>query len=337
MSNGRKKGKIVKKSQIDQLLVKFFDFYRLRGMSDKTIERIWFNIRYFPKFIDGKEINKNTVREYILYLRCQKSKSTNGLGNGKELTTASVNSIISSMKQFVRWLWLEEGFLEDDLSGCIKALKRDAFFPTLLTIDEIRAIIHCPLKRDKWHQFLAREYFDFFFELIACTGLRRGEAIGLNVEDLDFEEMVLHVRRAKFDKPRLVPIPQNLGFSLQEWLERRKAKPEEPLFSSFLRNHERIKAATVIDELNRRARFLGIKKRVHLHLFRHCFITELIKSDAPAMKVARIVGHSSINSTLRYTHLVVDDLKGVIETHPLNKNLHVKTVQIPLLKNTVVN
>ena len=56
-----------------------------------------------------------------------------------------------------------------------------------------------------------------------------------------------------------------------------------------------------------------------MHLLRHSFITEMIKADAPAMKVARIVGHTDLQTTLRYTHLVVDDLKDTIEQHPLNK------------------
>lgn len=320
MSNTTKKGSFVKKSQIDAFLVKFFDFYRYRDMSEKTNERNWYNLRQFPDFIDGKEINKDTVRAYILYCKDQKSKSTNGLGKKKGLTTASVNSIISSMKQFLKWLWLEEGFLRDDISHCIKSLRLDPFFPDLLTVDEIRAIINCPREYDRWHNYLEREYYDFFIELVACTGMRRTEAISLDVGDLDFEEMVLRVRQAKFNKPRLVPLPVDLGIRLQDWLEnKRRAKPEEPLFKSFLKNHARAKASTFIFELKTRARILAIKKRVHLHLLRHCFITELIKAEASALKVARIVGHSSLNTTLRYSHLVVDDLKGTIENHPLNR------------------
>ena len=131
--------------------------------------------------------------------------------------------------------------------------------------------------------------------------------------------MVIRVRLAKFNKPRFVPLPIDLGIRLQDWVEnKRKAKPEEPLFKSFHKDARRAQASTFIFELKTRARILGIKKRVHLHLLRHCFITELIKAEAPALKVARIVGHTSINTTLRYTHLVVDDLKGVIENHPLN-------------------
>jgi integrase/recombinase XerD len=159
--------------------------------------------------------------------------------------------------------------------------------------------------------------------------MRRGEAISIDVGDMNFEEMVIRVRLAKFNKPRLVPLPIDLGIRLQDWVEnKRKAKPEEPLFKSFHKDARRAQASTFIFELKTRARILGIKKRVHLHLLRHCFITELIKAEAPALKVARIVGHTSINTTLRYTHLVVDDLKGVIENHPLNKSILTKDEDI---------
>lgn len=319
MSDPEKKVNFVQKSQIDQFLAKFFDFYRYRGMSEKTIERLWYNLRQFPEFIDGKEINKDTVRQYILCSGKQKSKSTNGLGNPKGLTIASINSITSSLKQFLKWLWLEESFLRDDISYCIKSQRNEPFFPDLLTIQEIKAIINCPREYDRWHNYLEREYYDFFIELVACTGMRRGEAISINVGDIDFEEMIVKVRLAKFNKPRLVPLPLDLGLRLQDWLENtRKAKPEEPLFRSFHKDARRAQVSTFIHELKTRARILGIKKRVHLHLLRHCFITELIRAEAPALKVARIVGHTSLNTTLRYSHLVVDDLKGVIENHPLN-------------------
>ena len=320
MSNRAKKGSFAEKSQIEAFLVKFFDSYRYRGMSEKTIERNWYNLRQFPAYIDGKEINKDTVRNYISHCKDQNSKSTNGLGQPKGLKTWSVNSVISSTKVFLRWMWLEEGFLEEDISHCIKSMRVPPFFPDLLTVEEIRAIISCPRNYDKWHNYLDRRYYDFFFELVACTGMRRSEAVYLDVGDLDFEDMVIRVRQAKFNKPRLVPLPVDLGARLQDWLEERKAKLEDPLFRSFLKNHKRVMAHTFINELKTRAKILGIKKRVHLHLLRHCFITELIKAEAPALKVARIVGHASLNTTLKYTHLVVDDLKGVIEAHPLNKS-----------------
>lgn len=320
MSYNKKREKIAKKVQMERFLGKFADFYRYRGLSELTIERNWYNLRQFPEFIDGKPINKDTVRDYVVYCKNKKSKSTNGLGQKKGLKTWSVNSIISSTKVFLRWLWLEEGYLEDDISYCIKSMRAEPFFPDLLTIDEIRALINCPRATDKYHFYLDRRVYDFFFELVACTGMRRGEACYLNCGDLDFDEMVIKARKTKFSKPRLVPLPVNLGMRLQDWIYERDASPEEPLFKSFHKDGRRVEAHTFINELKRRAKILGIKKRVHLHLLRHCFITELIKAEAPALKVARIVGHASLNTTLKYTHLVVDDLKDVISVHPLNSN-----------------
>jgi integrase/recombinase XerD len=148
-------------------------------------------------------------------------------------------------------------------------------------------------------------------------GLRKFEALGLKIGDFDFEEGILRITYAKGNKSRLVPIPEALGSRLKAWFTDRRANPTDWLFQS--RNGTPMGYSTLVGELKKRANLLGIKKRVHMHLFRHCFITELIKAEAPALKVARIVGHSSLNSTMRYTHLVVEDLKGTIEQHPLNR------------------
>jgi integrase len=186
-------------------------------------------------------------------------------------------------------------------------------------VEEIRAIINCPRKLDKYHSWVDKKPYNFFFELLACTGLRKFEAMGLKVQDLDFVERIIRVNTAKGNKARLVPLPRDLGRRLYFWFQERRAKPDEYIFQSTIKKGRMVGYHTLVDELKKRARILGINKRVHLHLLRHSFITELIKADAPAMKVARIVGHSSLNTTMRYTHLVVEDLKDTIETHPLNK------------------
>lgn len=141
----------------------------------------------------------------------------------------------------------------------------------------------------------------------------------LRVHDVDFVERIIRVRTAKGNKARLVPLPRDLGRRLYFWFQEREAKPIEYVFQSTIIKGRMVGYHTLVDELKRRAKILGINKRVHLHLLRHSFVTELIKADAPAMKVARIVGHSSLQTTLRYTHLVVEDLKETIESHPLNR------------------
>jgi site-specific recombinase XerD len=305
--------------EIEGLAYQFLEYLKYRGLSPKTIERHAANLNDFVPWLGSRKITKEVLREFIIYCRERKPRTNNGLSKGKGLSIYSINSFISTLKLFTRFLCLEESYLKEDFSGAIKSLPAKPFFPNLLTIQEIKAIIECPRQYDKHHSWVDRKPYDFFFELLACTGLRKFEAMELKVQDLDFVERIIRVRTAKGNKARLVPLPRDLGGRLYLWFQEREAKPTEYVFQSAIIKGRMVGYHTLVDELKRRAKILGINKRVHLHLLRHSFITELKKADAPAMKVARIVGHSSLQTTLRYTHLVVDDLKETIEAHPLNK------------------
>ncbi len=300
-----------------QYITRFLRFCEYRGLDSKTITRHRFNLNDFVDWLGRKQITKETLREFILYSKNRKARTNNGLSQEVGLSIYSVNSFITSLKRFVYYLWSEEKVLQEDLSQSITSLPPKPFMPVLLTPMEIYAIINCPRKWDEHHSWIDRRKYDFFFELLACLGLRKFEALGLKVSDFDFEENILRITHGKGNKSRLVPVPEALGSRLRIWVEERGVKPTDWVFQS--RNGTRIGYSTLRDELKKRAKLLGIKKRVHMHLFRHCFITELIKAESPVLKVARIVGHASLNTTMRYTHLVVDDLKDTIEAHPLNK------------------
>lgn len=297
-------------------ITRFLRFCEYRGLDSKTIARHRFNLNNFVAWLGRKQISKETLREFILYSKNRKARTNNGLSQESGLSINSVNSFVSSLKRFVYYLWDEEKFLQEDLSQSITSLPPKPFMPVLLTPVEIYAIITCPRKWGKYHTWIDRRKYDFFFELLACLGLRKFEALGLKVSDFNFDESILRITHAKGNKSRLVPIPEALGSRLRVWFENTQAKPTDWVFQS--RNSTKIGYSTLKDELTKRANLLGIKKRVYMHLFRHCFITELIKAEAPALKVARIVGHANLNTTMRYTHLVVDDLKSTIEQHPLN-------------------
>lgn len=301
---------------IKEYVNRFFNFCEYQGLNHKTIIRHEFNLRGFIKWLEDKPINKETLRNFIVFQKNRKPRTCNGLSNKDELSTYTLNSYIATLKKFVYFLWSEEGYLSEDLTGAIHSLRQKTFMPILLTPYEIYSLINCPRKWGIHHLWVDRRKYDIFFELLACMGMRKFEALGLKVEDFNFKEGILRITYGKGGKGRIIPIPSQIASKLQNWFEDRKAKSSDWVFQS--RNKTQIGYSTFVDELKKRAKILGIKKRVHMHLFRHCFITELIKADVAALKVARIVGHSSLNSTMRYTHLVVEDLKGPIEQHPLN-------------------
>lgn len=89
-----------------------------------------------------------------------------------------------------------------------------------------------------------------------------------------------------------------------------------------------------IPKLTLRVKILGINKWVHLHLFRHTWITEDIRANLPTDKIMKISGHSSFQTHLRYTHLVGEDCKDAMDKHPLNKDRKRKEIEVEATKES---
>ena len=277
-------------------------YCKLRGLSILTLNKHLFNLGVFCKWLGRKDFNKEHLRGFVLYL----------LNKGWKPNT--INSAISTLK-ILSQLLFDQGVVENDLSGCLKSVKVDPFNPILLTLKEVEAIITCPRTWGKYHKWIDRRKYDFFFEILARCALRRNEAINLKVEDFDFENGTFKVV-GKGNKLRTIPIPSIIRAKLYLWFLERKAKPENWVFRG--QSGGRAGISTFKGELKKRLEILGIHKRVHLHLFRHTWITEAIRANLPTDKIMKISGHSSFQTHLRYTHLVGEDCKDTIDNHPLN-------------------
>jgi len=147
--------------------------------------------------------------------------------------------------------------------------------------------------------------------LIATTGCRLGEALSLTWNDLYGDPKAVLFRETKNGRNRLVPISDevySLLISQPHW-------NKEYVFGTMFSGRVDHSAFGVI--LKKRAEKAGIKKLVFPHLFRHSFITEMIKAGVSVIHIARIVGHSDVSTTNLYAQLVIDDLAEVIHYHPL--------------------
>lgn len=156
--------------EIEGLAYQFLEYLKYRGLSPKTIERHDANLKDFISWLGNRKITKEVLRKFIIYCRERKPRITNGLSKEKGLSIYSINSFVSTLKLFTRFLCFEESYLKEDLSGAIKSLPSKPFFPNLLTIQEIKAIIECPRQYDEHHSWVDRKPYDFLFELLACMG-----------------------------------------------------------------------------------------------------------------------------------------------------------------------
>jgi len=144
-------------------------------------------------------------------------------------------------------------------------------------------------------------------ELVYSAGLRSAEAIGLDLGDVDFEQELVHVRRGKGGKERVVP----LGEEAAHWVARyvREARPE-------LANGAN--DALFISARGRRLDTSTLRRIApHPHRLRHAFATHLLEGGADLRTIQELLGHNSLSTTQMYSHVDARRLRKVYDSaHP---------------------
>jgi len=142
-------------------------------------------------------------------------------------------------------------------------------------------------------------------------GLRRNEGVHVDVGDINFDRSILHVKKGKQYKERLMPISKTALKHLQEYVydprgELLKGSKSEALFISL--RAQRIDGQTLqlrLNHLQDRSNSTTLQeKEIGLHTLRHSIATHLLQAGMPLESISRFLGHSSLESTQIYTHLI---------------------------------
>ena len=170
--------------------------------------------------------------------------------------------------------------------------------PDILTSAEIEKLISATRKL-RYRVFLLTTY---------SMGLRLEEALSLQVGDIDAGRMMVHIRRGKGHKDRMIPLPDFTLKALRVlWVKHRNPKL---LFPNAVGSPERIKQATTHMDRGGAQKAMkivvkecGIKKRVYIHSLRHAFATHLLERGLSLRHIQALLGHASPTTTARYAHL----------------------------------
>ena len=139
------------------------------------------------------------------------------------------------------------------------------------------------------------------FMLLYGAGLRVSEVLALTTADVDSARMVLHIRDTKNRHDRIVPLPRPALDALRAyWKEER---PSGPMLIEGRCGRETLTRGAVNQAISRAARKAGILHRVYPHLLRHAFATHMLELGGDLRTVQILLGHRSLQSTARYTHL----------------------------------
>jgi len=168
--------------------------------------------------------------------------------------------------------------------------KKPKRLPRVLSRDEIVKLLQCIPSRNQ-RMLLTTMY---------ATGLRVGEAVRLSVNDIDSRRMTILVARGKGNKQRLVPLSPNLLRELRLFWQTHR----NPVWLFPSRLPERHLSIGAVDRSCARARErAGLTRRFSTHALRHTFATELLEAGVDLFSIQKILGHTSLCMTARYTHV----------------------------------
>jgi integrase/recombinase XerC len=235
---------------------------------------------------------------------------------------SSIGRKLSSIKSFFRFL-VREGVIERDPSLLIGSPKKDQPLPTHLTVDDMFRLLEAP-PLDTPAGLRDRA----ILEVLYSSGLRVSELVELNWEAIDRNLEVVRVK-GKGNKERIVPIGPKALEALERYRaqiptlvvpKRRSALSSASLPSAaiFLNARgERLTTRSVARIVSGYARACGIALKTSPHALRHTFATHLLDAGADLRAIQELLGHVSLSTTQRYTHVNLDHLMRVYDkAHP---------------------
>jgi integrase/recombinase XerC len=201
------------------------------------------------------------------------------------------------------------GHIADSPARRLVFPRRRVSLPNVVAVDECFALIDAPSRRTA-----AGLRDRAALELLYGAGLRVSELVGLNVEDLASDCVRV---RGKGSKERIVPLVRKARAAVDEYLARRpELRPGGPALL-VNRRGGRLTARSVARHLARYAIIAGARRHVHPHALRHSFATHLLDMGADLRGIQELLGHASLSTTQRYTHVSAERLLQVYEdAHP---------------------
>jgi integrase/recombinase XerC len=231
------------------------------------------------------------------------------------LDPASQARILSTTRSFFRWLF-ETGRLPANPASGLRNPKQAARLPAFLTEGESADLLDLPPGAD-----FPSARLRALLELLYASGLRVSELVGLDLQDLLLPERTLRVL-GKGRKERLVPFHDGAAAELEGYLRLRRellaARGLPPSPAVFLNQQGgRLTPTSVRRFLLKALQATAVRARISPHALRHSFATHLLNRGMDLRAIQELLGHASLSTTQRYTHLDLEQLSRTYDAaHP---------------------
>ena len=275
-----------------------------RSVSPHTVTAYRNDLEQFFRFLASgasppshpDEIDHLDIRRFLAHLHGDLKKS-------------SIGRKLAAVRAIFRYL-LREGVVAKNPAELISAPKKEQKAPYHLTIDEVTALVEGPgaatllSLRDR-----------AILEVLYSCGIRLSELTGLKVQDIDQEGRLVRVL-GKGNKERIVPLGRQAAKAVGAYLEERRDPPGDAPFLLNARNGK-LTGRSVARIVDKYLIKLATMKKVSPHTLRHTFATHLLEGGADLRAIQELLGHASLSTTQKYTHVSIDRLMEVYDkAHP---------------------
>jgi len=285
-----------------------------RGCSQNTCRSYAHNLNEFKTYIEKQcfsepagerlqatEIDRLMVRRYLGWLYKKNKKST-------------IARKLSALRSFFRYL-IKHGMIRDNPVDSILTPKKDKTIPVYLSVDDMFRFLDS-LKGDTLLDLRNRAIFETFYS----SGLRVSEMAGLDMADFDLEACEIRVL-GKGNKERVVPVGRRAVEAVRNYCDAQQKEGKMSLDAQGAlfcnKDGGRLSTRSIARVLDKLARSCGFEVPISPHVLRHTFATHMLDAGADLRVVQELLGHKSLSTTQKYTHVSMDRLMQTYDkSHP---------------------
>ena len=222
----------------------------------------------------------------------------------RELRKVTTARKLAALRTFFRWL-CREGVVEANPARLLLAPRRERRIPSVLDETQVAALLDAP------GDALAAVRARAILELLYAAGIRCAELVALDTADLDLAGRQVRVL-GKGSKERIVLFGGRAQQALREWLARRPGlRPRDDALFLNARGG-RLSDRSIRKLVEGRVRAVALQRRCSPHTLRHSFATHLLSRGADLRAIQELLGHASLSTTQRYTHV---DTRHLLEVY----------------------
>ena len=291
-----------------------------KGYSPHTIKNYYIDLKQFSEFLGSRNASSRKEKAGLAKVEIDATAIRAYLGSlyGR-LTRTTIARKLSAIRSFL--LFLEKrGLIRENPAADIATPRLEKYIPVYLPVDDVFRLLERP---DREKPLGLRDLA--ILEVLYSCGIRVSELEALNITGIDFEEHLVRVM-GKGNKERIVPIGRTALKAVRNYLDAiqylRKKKGNDskdgPLFINS--RGGRLSVRSIGRIIKRYAIESGLTSEISPHSMRHTFATHLLDGGADLRSVQELLGHASLSTTQKYTHVSLDRLMEVYDkAHPRSK------------------